>query len=224
MNDEIILKAAECCFKNGRCDGCPLSEDNPEGTGCMANLRKISYDFMVRQYENNKQGFTDYCNMRDRAVYWMSRCKELEKRLETLEDDVTTKMMYMCGCHNCIETVSRIIKGNREPFKNYCDNCGLCEEREKDAVEEYIKNNRIYIPRRINRRRCFCIDCGTVVDAYVKSNNKTVNIRGVEFTYEEKSVYCTKCNTEVYDGEINDVNVDKREQAYEAAIKNGLQK
>lgn len=43
----------------------------------------------------------------------------VNKLAESIED----KMTYMCGCRNCIETVTQIIKGDRRPFDSQCNEC-----------------------------------------------------------------------------------------------------
>lgn len=50
----------------------------------------------------------------------------IEER-SALASAVVEKMMYMCGCRNCITTVEQIIMNDRKPFDNQCDNCGLCD-------------------------------------------------------------------------------------------------
>lgn len=70
----------------------------------------------------------------------------------------------------------------------------------------------------------FCIECRKFVEIYFKTEEDKVTVRDVEFTYDRDSLHCACCGEEIYFGKINDVNVDRREKAYEAAIKNGLQK
>ena len=43
--------------------------------------------------------------------------------LDELAESVEDKMTYMCGCRNCIETVTQIIKGERKPFDSQCNEC-----------------------------------------------------------------------------------------------------
>lgn len=50
----------------------------------------------------------------------------IEER-STLASAVVEKMMYMCGCRNCITKIEQIIMDDIKPFDNQCDNCGLCD-------------------------------------------------------------------------------------------------
>jgi hypothetical protein len=51
--------------------------------------------------------------------------------LDELAESIENKMTYMCGCRNCIETVTKIIKGEIKPFDSQCDKCGNkdCESK-----------------------------------------------------------------------------------------------
>ena len=48
--------------------------------------------------------------------------------LADIADSVEDKMTYMCGCQNCIKTVTQIIKGDVKPFKSQCKECGKYED------------------------------------------------------------------------------------------------
>lgn len=49
-----------------------------------------------------------------------------------LANAVEEKMMYMCGCKNCIKTVSDIIRNDMKPFDSYCEDCSIdCHKRNK---------------------------------------------------------------------------------------------
>ena len=51
-----------------------------------------------------------------------------EPDLTELVKAIEEKMTYMCGCQNCIETVTQIIKGESIPFNSKCDECGQCKD------------------------------------------------------------------------------------------------
>ena len=48
--------------------------------------------------------------------------------LNELTKNVEEKMTYMCGCRNCIETITQVIKGERKPLESHCSQCGKFEE------------------------------------------------------------------------------------------------
>ena len=48
----------------------------------------------------------------------------VEELIECIED----KMTYMCGCRNCIETMSHIIRNDETPFDSQCKECARYEE------------------------------------------------------------------------------------------------
>ena len=51
--------------------------------------------------------------------------------VEELIDSIENKMTDMCGCRNCIETISHIIRKDRKPFNSQCKECGRYEECKK---------------------------------------------------------------------------------------------
>lgn len=53
--------------------------------------------------------------------------------LDELAESVEDKMTYMCGCRNCIETVTQIIKGDRKPFDSQCNECGNKDCKSKNG-------------------------------------------------------------------------------------------
>ena len=63
----------------------------------------------------------------------------------------------------------------------------------------------------------FCINCGGERQYTVKSNRRELTIRGIKFSFVEHIAYCTDCNEEVYVPEINDENVQAKEDAYREA-------
>lgn len=68
-----------------------------------------------------------------------------------------------------------------------------------------------------NTAAVFCEECGDFEEYTVKSTRETVTVRGITFSYVEKSAYCTRCGQPVYVPEINDENVCAQEDAYRNA-------
>lgn len=62
-----------------------------------------------------------------------------------------------------------------------------------------------------------CIECGCKTAYTLKSTLEELTVRGVTFKYVEHSAYCTQCGEEVYVAEINDENVQSREDGYRKA-------
>lgn len=63
----------------------------------------------------------------------------------------------------------------------------------------------------------FCIACGAKKTYTVKSRREDITVRGTCFSYVEQTAYCESCGEEVYIPEINDLNVQAREDAYREA-------
>ncbi len=73
--------------------------------------------------------FEDLC----KNEYWFDAYEEKELGYsirEEIANAVEEKMTYMCGCRNCIEKVTMIIKDEVKPFESQCKNCKLeCDAR-----------------------------------------------------------------------------------------------
>lgn len=67
--------------------------------------------------------------------------------------------------------------------------------------------------------KCFCTKCGQKVSYSIKTEIIELTIRGVTFNYAEMSANCGNCNQSVYVPEINDANVESREEAYRKAMR-----
>ena len=65
--------------------------------------------------------------------------ERLKAHINKVADKVEDKMTYMSGCQNLIQTVKKIILGDKTPSESLCDNCGLCKEREEEAVKEFAE-------------------------------------------------------------------------------------
>ena len=65
--------------------------------------------------------------------------ERLKAHINEVADKVEDKMTYMSGCQNLIQTVKKIILGDKTPSESLCDNCGLCKEREEEAVNEFAE-------------------------------------------------------------------------------------
>ena len=88
----------------------------------------VDYDresgmYRVTYFEDNH--FVDEC--------WFDAYEEKElgqSVREEIANAVEEKMTYMCGCRNCIEKVTMIIKDEVKPFESQCKNCKLeCDAR-----------------------------------------------------------------------------------------------
>lgn len=113
MTDNEIIKALECCAEDEWCcnNNCPFFEK------CSKTLMaKSSLDIINRQ---------------------QAEMERLKAHINEVADKVEDKMTYMSGCQNLIQTVKKIILGDKTPSESLCDNCGLCKEREEEAVNEF---------------------------------------------------------------------------------------
>lgn len=61
----------------------------------------------------------------------------------------------------------------------------------------------------------FCIKCGTDVLYDIRKEEIKLVAHGVSFDYMELSAFCRKCGNSIYVPEINDINIDAMEKAYE---------
>lgn len=58
--------------------------------------------------------------------------------LNKLAERVSEKMRYMCGCENCINVVTSIIKGtNPNSFGSSCEGCEV-----KESCCTYVRNSK----------------------------------------------------------------------------------
>ncbi len=71
----------------------------------------------------------------------------------------------------------------------------------------------------VNEQTAFCIECGCRVPYSVKVSRETVSVRGITFSYAEMTAYCKNCGEILYVPEINDANVQAREDEYRKASK-----
>lgn len=69
----------------------------------------------------------------------------------------------------------------------------------------------------IERKEVFCIECGDYKTFTIKTTREEITVRGVTFSYLEQTAYCSECGEEIYVPEINDINVQAREDAYRKA-------
>ena len=63
----------------------------------------------------------------------------------------------------------------------------------------------------------YCVDCGKKVAYRISTRQDTVVVRGVGFSYVEQVAVCPECGAELYVPEVNDANVQTREDAYRIA-------
>lgn len=64
------------------------------------------------------------------------------------------------------------------------------------------------------RMTAFCIACGDDVEYTVFAERVETTVRGVKISYVEVAAKCPVCGDEIYVPEINDANVQAREDAY----------
>lgn len=62
-----------------------------------------------------------------------------------------------------------------------------------------------------------CIDCGCKTTYTIKSHLENSRVRGISFNYVEHSAHCTQCGKEIYVPQVNDENVQSREDGYRKA-------
>lgn len=68
------------------------------------------------------------------------------------------------------------------------------------------------------KAKSFCIECGCDAEYFIASESVEVCVRNVRFSYAEMSAYCGACGEKLYVPEINDVNVNSREESYRKAM------
>ena len=60
--------------------------------------------------------------------------------------------------------------------------------------------------------KAFCMYCEDFVSYHVNQHNSCFTFHDKKYNYMEKSAYCDKCKFEIYVPEINDENVDRRQE------------
>ena len=96
----------------------------------MSLIRISESDDWIVDYDRERgmyrvSYFEDY-HFKDE--YWFDAYEEKELGStvrEEIANEVKDKMTSMCGCRNCIESVTRIIKDDNNPFDSQCNNCKL---------------------------------------------------------------------------------------------------
>ena len=66
-------------------------------------------------------------------------------------------------------------------------------------------------------KKAYCLNCDEKRSYKEKTTREKVTVRGITFSYPEHTAYCAECGSEVYVAEINDKNVQEREDAYRKA-------
>lgn len=66
-------------------------------------------------------------------------------------------------------------------------------------------------------RTVYCLQCDKKIEYTVKSQQRNMTVRGVDFSYVEQVAYCPICGEEVYAPDVNDHNVWASENAYRKA-------
>ncbi len=67
-------------------------------------------------------------------------------------------------------------------------------------------------------KTAYCFNCDAPQSFETMSSRETATVRGITFSYVEKRAFCSVCREEVYVPEINDENVQAREDAYRAKV------
>ncbi len=65
----------------------------------------------------------------------------------------------------------------------------------------------------------FCINCDEKKEYVVKAFKREITVKGITFSYVHQTAYCCECGEELYCPEINDANVQAKEDAYRKAAK-----
>ena len=65
----------------------------------------------------------------------------------------------------------------------------------------------------------FCLTCGKTTEYRIDVVPITFNVRGLEVKCKELRAVCLSCGKEMYNHNINDKNVDLRNNAYLRALK-----
>lgn len=69
----------------------------------------------------------------------------------------------------------------------------------------------------MNDMNTFCVNCGAETEYEVKSRKIEQTVRGITFSYVERTAYCTVCGEETYVAEVNDENAIAAHEAYRKA-------
>lgn len=118
MTDKEIIKALECL------------------TGESIPCRDCSYSANYTHFDCQRQVAKDALDL---INCQKAEIERLKAHINEVADKVEDKMTYMSGCQNLIQTVKKIILGDKIPTESLCDNCGLCKEREEEAVKEFAE-------------------------------------------------------------------------------------
>lgn len=63
----------------------------------------------------------------------------------------------------------------------------------------------------------YCLNCDDKKEYTVRAQRREITVKGITFQYVHQTAYCADCGEEVYSPEINDLNVQERENAYRKA-------
>lgn len=67
------------------------------------------------------------------------------------------------------------------------------------------------------RPLAYCLNCDDKKEYFVKAQKREITVKGLTFQYVHQTAYCTDCGEELYSPEINDYNVQAKEDAYRKA-------
>jgi hypothetical protein len=69
----------------------------------------------------------------------------------------------------------------------------------------------------------FCLTCCEKRPYLLEERHASFTVRGCTYTYLERSAYCVVCGDEIYVPEVNDWNVQAREDVYFAVSHEGAE-
>lgn len=70
-----------------------------------------------------------------------------------------------------------------------------------------------------DRPIAFCTNCDEKKEYVVKAYKREITVKGITFSYVHQTAYCSECGEELYCPQINDANVQAKEDAYRKAAK-----
>lgn len=121
MTDNDIIKALECCYKDGRCEGCPLIGDRY----CESTLPKAVLDLINRlqkdkeYYKNNRNEY------QDKVMFISKQCDGLQEEInrqkaeiERLEEDNFIKSQKRA---NIFEITNAYERGRAEAITEFAE-------------------------------------------------------------------------------------------------------
>ena len=112
MTDNEIIKALECCGRQGNCEGCPLNlEKAAHGSICIVALQDGAFDLINRQNAEVERLKSE----RDKLLKECKKCgRKTQRKISKLQKQ-NLELLDMCA-----EQGEKAIKEFWERFKNDC--------------------------------------------------------------------------------------------------------